>query len=167
MMTDTPMPERQEHAIGLQRESAPRAQSRMGGTVDLLINIAVADARFAAEAHTLEEWTFDKAMRANASGSVAIAAQNVAPLADIQDAIRLLRSAPDRRQILWSVNRSLRKHFNSVIQGPGIAAGRDARDAGCRVLVRQRGDRSGAPRRMSTDCGPNGRGTAVTDNEEG
>jgi hypothetical protein len=56
-------------------------------------------------------------MRANAGGSVAIAyrdAQIVAPLADIQGAIELLRSAPDRRQILRSVNRSRRQNFNSV-----------------------------------------------------
>ena len=64
-------------------------------------------------------WTFEKLMRANAGGSVAIAyrdAKIVAPLADIRGAIELLRSAPDRRQILRSVNRSLRQDFNSVVR---------------------------------------------------
>jgi hypothetical protein len=46
-------------------------------------------------------------MLANAGGSVA----------DIQGAIELLRSAPDRCQILRSSNRSMRQDFKSVVRG--------------------------------------------------
>jgi hypothetical protein len=63
---------------------------------------------------------FEKVMLANAGGSVAIAyrdARIAAPLADIQGAIELLRSAPDRRQILRSINRSARQVFNIVVRG--------------------------------------------------
>jgi len=65
MMTDTPMPERQEHAIELQWEIAALPSSAAfhqsfiphGHVVDLLVKIAVSDSRFAADARTeFEEW---------------------------------------------------------------------------------------------------------------
>jgi len=64
-MTDTPMPERQEHAIELQWEIAALPPSAAfhqsfiphGDAVDLLVKIAVSGSRFAADARSvLEEW---------------------------------------------------------------------------------------------------------------